>query len=353
MNNHCEMRSEDALSSQPTSAGNRKSLECIARTAGMALLSLLMIATLPVAALAQWQPTKPIDFIVMAGKGGGADKAVRFLSKIMAEKNLVNVPVNVVNMSGDSGGKAMKFLKSRSGDDHSIMFTLNSFYTTPLRRPELGVDISTFTPIARLAEDVFILWVHSDNAKINTIEDFVKAARKKGKDWVMAGTGKGAEDNLITDFLNATYKLSMSYKPMKGGGAVAKELAEKRADSTVNNPSEQAKYYPKGITKPIVVFTPKRLPQYNRTPALRETGMDFHYFMQRSVVGAPAMSAGAVQFYQRLFTQLFNGSDWQAYRKKNSLRGKLLTGAALRKYWLAGREKHARWQMALDIMLQR
>ena len=30
-------------------------------------------------ALAQFQPQKPIQFVVMAGKGGGADKAVRLM----------------------------------------------------------------------------------------------------------------------------------------------------------------------------------------------------------------------------------------------------------------------------------
>ena len=47
----------------------------------------------------------------------------------------------------------MRYLKDKAGDNHVIMATLNSYYTTPLRNPKLGVDIATFTPIARLAED--------------------------------------------------------------------------------------------------------------------------------------------------------------------------------------------------------
>jgi len=304
-------------------------------------------------ARADWTPSKPIEFIVMAGQGGGADKAVRFIAKAMADEKLVPVSINVINKPGKSGGEAMAYLKSRSGDNHTIMFTLNSYYTTPLEHPELGVDIATFAPIGRLAEDVFLLWVHSDRKDINTIDDFVKAAKEKGSGWIMAGTGKGAEDSMLTDFLNATYGLEMTYMPFKGGGQVAKELAEKRADSTVNNPSEQADYYPKGITKPIVVFTRQRLPAYQKTPALRETGMDFQYFMQRSVVGAPGMSKAAEAYYQDLFKRFFAMAAWQEYRKKNSLGGEFLSGDGLRKYWLEEREKHARWKMALDIMLSK
>mgnify|MGYP001217580755 CR=1 FL=1 len=33
-----------------------------------------------------WRPTQPIDFLVMAGKGGGADLAVQFIIKLIGEK---------------------------------------------------------------------------------------------------------------------------------------------------------------------------------------------------------------------------------------------------------------------------
>ena len=135
------------------------------------------------------------------------------------------------------------------------MVTLNSFYTTPLRQPGLGVDVLTFAPIARMAEDTFLLWVHTDTP-IRTIDDFVKAAKAKGNQWIMAGTGRASEDNLLTDFLNSAYGLEMKYIPFKGGGRVAKELAGKHADSTVNNPSEQLGFYQAGKTRPIAAFTP-------------------------------------------------------------------------------------------------
>ena len=301
-------------------------------------------------ARAQWKPTKPITFIVMAGRGGGADKAVRFIAKTMQERNLVDVAIKPTNITGGSGAKAMTELKRRAGDDHAIMFTLNSFYTTPIRKPELAIDIGTFTPIARMAEDTFVLWVSKNRTDINSIKDFIRAAGAKGKQWVMAGTGTGSEDNLLTDFLNSTYGLKITYKPLRGGGAVAKQLVDSKVDSTVNNPSEQMKYFEAGLTKPIAVFTPQRLRMFERIPTLRETGMDFHYFMQRSVVGASGMSPNAISYYQSLFRKVFQSEEWQNYWEKNSLQGEFLTGDGLRRYWLRQREKHMRWQMAIDVL---
>lgn len=340
-----------AIHSNPVSRVVLKMRPICRRVVGFAVAAIL--CTLPVGlgpALAQWQPSSPIEFVIMAGKGGGADRIVRNMISIIEKHRLSPVPMAAVNIPGGSGADALVHLKERTGDNHVLLFTLNSFFTTPIERPELGIDISTFAPIGRMAEDVFLLWVHADRTDIKSLDDFVKAARAKGGDWIMAGTGVGQEDNLLTDFLNSTYGLKMKYAGFGGGGAVAKELAEKRADSTVNNPSEQNDFHPKGLTKPIAAFTPQRLQMHLRIPTFRETGMDFSYFMQRSVVGAPGISQEAQIYYVDLFKRVFNTPEWQAYRKKNSLSGDFVSGPELMQYWLDQREKHARWKMALQAM---
>ena len=283
-----------------------------------------------------WEPKKPVEFVIMAGKGGGADKAVRFIQSIIAKNKLSSKPFTPVNKPGGSGAEALVHVKNAKDPDHTLMFTLNSFYTTPLLQPGLGIDIKTFTPVGRMAEDTFLLWVHKDSG-ITTIDQFVKAAKAKGNAWIMAGTGKKSEDNILTDFLNKAYGLNMKYVPYKGGGRVAKELAGKNADSTVNNPSEQLGFFQAGKTVPIGAFTPKRLPLFKNAPTFKEMGKDFVYFMQRTVFGAPGMSKGAASYYQGLFKKIFNSKEWQGYMKKKSLQGDFLTGDALMSYWL--REK--------------
>ncbi|MCH7937062.1 MAG: tripartite tricarboxylate transporter substrate binding protein [Proteobacteria bacterium] len=284
-----------------------------------------------------WEPKKPVEFVIMAGKGGGADKAVRFIQTIIAKNKLSSKPFTPVNKPGGSGAEALVHVKNAKDPDHTIMFTLNSFYTTPLLQPGLGIDIKTFTPVGRMAEDTFLLWVHKDSG-ITTVDQFVKAAKAKGNGWIMAGTGKNSEDNILTDFLNQAYGLNMKYVPYKGGGRVAKELAGKNADSTVNNPSEQLGFYQAGKTIPIGAFTPKRLPLFPDAPTFKELGKDFVYFMQRTVVGAPGMKKEAAAYYQGLFKKIFDSTEWQGYMKKKSLQGDFLTGDALMSYWLREKE---------------
>jgi len=286
-----------------------------------------------------WEPKKPVEFVVMAGKGGGADKAVRFMQSIIAKNKLSSKPFTPVNKPGGSGAEALIHVKGTSDPDHTLMFTLNSFYTTPLRQPSLGVDISTFTPIGRMAEDTFLLWVNKDSG-IKDVAGFVSAAKAKGSAWIMAGTGKNSEDNLLTDFLNKAYGLKMKYVPYKGGGRVAKELAGNNADSTVNNPSEQLGFYQAGKTVALAAFTPARLPLFADAPTFRELGKDFVYFMQRTVVGAPGMSKEAATYYRQLFAQIYGSDGWQGYMSKKSLQGGFITGKMLMKYWLNEKAVH-------------
>ena len=286
-----------------------------------------------------WQPNKPIDFIIMAGKGGGADKMARLMQGIVEKESLAERPLVPVNKSGGSGAEALIAAQGATDPDHTIMVTLNSFYTTPLRQPGLGVDVLEFAPVARMAEDTFLLWVHADTG-ITSFEQWLDVARERGNKWVMGGTGSNSEDNIITDFLNTNYGLDMKYIPYKGGGAVAKDVAGKQINSSVNNPSEAIGFWQSGDMIPLVAFTNERLPMFPEVPTLREKGGDFSYFMQRSVVGAPGMSQEAQAYYTELFTRVYNSEDWQAYKTKKSLMGDLMSGDQLSAYWRDQRANH-------------
>ena len=286
-----------------------------------------------------WEPKKPIDFVIMAGKGGGADKMARLMQAIVEENNMASQPLVPVNKSGGSGAEALQHMKTAKDPDHSIMVTLNSFFTTPLRQPGLGVDIMEFAPIGRMAEDTFCLWVHKDTG-ITTFDGFLAEAKARGNKWVMGGTGKNSEDNIITDFLNNNYGLDIKYIPYKGGGAVAKDLAGKQINSSVNNPSEALGFYESGDLNNLVCFTDERLALFPDTPTLKELGGDFSYFMQRAVVGAPGMSDDALAYYNSLFQTVFDHEQWQGYRTKKALLGEKIEGADLKAYWDTQRTRH-------------
>lgn len=288
----------------------------IASFAGAAALGLAGLAGPAIAA--DWQPKKPVEFIIMAGTGGGADQLARLLAGLIEQKNLSPVPFVPINKPGGSGAEALRYIQDKAGDAHTLLVTLNSFYTTPLIQKNLGVDITKFTPIGRMALDRFVLWVNADT-DIKTLDDFIAAAKKAGKDWKMGGTGSGQEDSIVTAMIEAETGLKMTYIPFKGGGTVAQNLVGGHINSTVNNPAEQTEFWRAGKTRPIVQFTGKRMDLFPDTPTAKEAGLDIEYYMQRSINGPPDMPKEAQQWYIDLFHKLYQSPEWQKYCKDEGL----------------------------------
>ncbi|MDB4223764.1 tripartite tricarboxylate transporter substrate binding protein [Granulosicoccus sp.] len=305
----------------------------------MATAAALAATTFSGAAQA-WEPTKPIDFVIMAGAGGGADQIARFIQSVAEKKKLTPRPLIPNNKGGGSGAEALIALNGSKDPDHTILVTLNSFFTTPLRQKGLGIDISTFTPVAMMGVDPFVLWVHKDR-NINTFEEWQAAVKEADGGWVMGGTGKGQEDSLVTTWLEQNYDLKIKYIPYKGGGAVAKDLAGQQIMSSVNNPSEAKGFFLNGDVVPLVSFSDERLPLASGVPTVKELGKDFSYYNQRAVVGAPGMSDEAAAYYQDLFKTIYDSEEWQGYMESESLSPLWMDAETQKTYWATQVARHA------------
>jgi tripartite-type tricarboxylate transporter receptor subunit TctC len=125
-----------------------------------------------------WEPTKPVEFVVPAGTGGGADQMARFLQGVVAKHNLMKQPFVVVNKSGGAGAEGFLEVKNAKGDPHKVIITLSNLFTTPLAT---GVPFNwkDLTPVAMLALDEFVLWVNAESP-YKTPQDYV-AALKAGE----------------------------------------------------------------------------------------------------------------------------------------------------------------------------
>src|SRR4030042_6066349 len=79
-----------------------------------------------------WVPAKPVEFVVPAGAGGGADVMARFVSPIISKYNLSPKPFIVINKSGGAGAEGFMYVKGKKGDPHTVIITLSNLFTTPL-----------------------------------------------------------------------------------------------------------------------------------------------------------------------------------------------------------------------------
>ena len=314
----------------------------------LGLAASIALTTLPISAMAQeWEPTRPVDFTIMAGAGGGADQIARFVQSVVEANDMMNRPLIPTNRGGGSGAEALLHLNDARDADHTLMVTLNSFYTTPIRQEALGVDIETFTPITMMGVDPFVLWVHTDSG-ITDFDGYLAAVREMNGEYVMGGTGSGQEDSIVIAYMSDVYDLDIKYIPYEGGGAVARDLAGQQIMATVNNPAEANGLYAAGDFVPLLAFSDERMEAYPDVPTIKELGHNFSYYNQRAIVGAPGMSDAAAAYYRTVFGAVYEGQEWQDYLASESLSPLPMNEAETRAYWATQVENHRQLLSQID-----
>jgi putative tricarboxylic transport membrane protein len=275
-----------------------------------------------------WEPTRPIELVIPAGTGGGADQMARLIAGIIDELKLSPRPVVVVNKAGGAGAEGFLHVKSKKGDGHTLIITLSNLFTTPLHT---GVPFSwkDLTPIARMALDEFVLWVNAETP-YRTAREYIGAAKEKPGAMKMAGTGSAQEDQIITIQLEQALGVKFTYVPFKGGGEVCVNLVGKHVDSTVNNPIECVSHWKAGRVRPLAVFDSARIaePDWKDIPTVKEAlGVDLTYLMLRGIFGAPDMPRDAADWYQGVLKKVYDSPKFRDYLSRGALKPAWATGA--------------------------
>src|SRR5215472_13644497 len=315
--------------------------------------SALALTTILPTAHAAWEPTKPIEFIVPAGTGGGADQMARLIAGIAEKHKLSPRPLIVVNKSGGAGAEGFLHVKGKRGDSHTIIITLSNIFTTPLHT---GIPFSwkDMTPVARMALDEFILWVNADTP-YKTAAEYVAAVKAKGGAMKMGGTGSAQEDQIITIQMEQALAIKFTYVPFKGGGEVCVNLVGKHVDSTVNNPIECVSHWKAGRVRPLAVFDSARLSvaEWKDIPTVKEAlGVDVNYLMLRGIFGAPNMPKEAVDWYVGFLKKVSETPEWKKYMDDGALKPAFATGTEYTK-WVEENEQLHKELMAKGGLLKK
>ena len=319
-------------------AGVRRAFRFTAATIGAA-------AALVAASAQAWEPTKPVEFIVPAGTGGGADQMARLIQGIVVKHKLMKESMVVVNKSGGAGAEGFLSVKDAKGDPHKIIITLSNLFTTPMAT---GVPFNwkDMTPVTMLALDQFVLWVNAETP-YKTAKEYVDAVKAAGPSKMkMGGTGSKQEDQIITVGLEKATGTKFIYVPFKGGGEVAVQLVGKHIDSTVNNPIEAVAQWRAGKLRPLCVFDDTRMPykqkvtdtmSWNDIPTCKEAGIPTDYVMLRGIFMAPGNTPEQLAYYNDLMKKVRETPDWKDFMEKGAFNTTAMSGADFSK-WLTSAE---------------
>ena len=315
--------------------------------------ALAATASFAAPAFAAWEPAKPVEFVVPAGTGGGADQMARLIQGVVVKHNLMKQPLVVVNKSGGAGAEGFLDIKNAKGDPHKIVVTLSNLFTTPLAT---GVPFNwrDMTPVSMMALDNFVLWVNAETP-YKSAKEYVEAVKKAGPSKMkMGGTGSKQEDQIITAAIEKATGTKFIYVPFKGGGEVAVQLVGGHVQSTVNNPIEAVAQWRAGKLRALCVFDDERMPfkakvtdtqSWNDIPTCKEAGVPTKYTMLRGIFMPPGVTPEQRAFYVDLLTKIAATPDWKEYMEKGAFNPTFMTGDAFTK-WLTEAEATHRTLMS-------
>ena len=308
----------------------------IARLA--AALGAVLLAAPHALAQPAWKPTRPVEFVVTSGAGGGTDLFARTVQSIITKHGLVPVSVVVTNKGAGSGAEGYVYGRGAQGDPHKVVFGTNNEWLLPLVA-KVAWKPQELTPVAAMAFDEFMLWVKAD-APYRTAADLVAAARAKPGELRMGGSQTRDTDQTLTLLIQRATGAQFTYIPYRGGGEVGVQLAGGHVDSNTNNPSESVGGWRGGQVRPVCVFRREPLPAgpkvtdtqaWSDIPTCTSQGVAVDEFrMPRTVFLPPGVPVAAQGYWTGVLRQVSETPEWQEYIQRTSQSAVFLTAGEMR-----------------------
>jgi tripartite-type tricarboxylate transporter receptor subunit TctC len=303
------------------------------------ITTLIATALYATAASAAWVPEKPVEFIVASGAGGGTDIFARTIQSIILKYKLMSAPIVVLNKGGGAGSEGFVYGSGSPDDAYKLTFGTNNEYLLPLVA-KMGYTADSLIPVAGLALDEFLIWVHNDSP-YKDAKSFIEAA-KKGDGLKMGGSQSKDTDQTLASMISAATGAKFTYIPFKSGGEAAVQLAGAHIDANVNNPNENIGQWKAGMVRPLCVFSTERMaagPKVTKDmawadiPLCKDSGVPIPVYQMPRTVWLPAKVApDAVAFYTQMLKKVSETPEWKAYIDKTSQSDRFMSGDEVRAY---------------------
>ena len=264
-----------------------------------------------------FKPTRPIDFVVHTGPGGGNDVLARRIALITEQEKLLAGRLQVTNKPGGGSVTAMNYVVEKKGDPYTIAAFANTWVTAPMTSAEAKVSWKDMTPVVRLALEPAVIAVKSDSP-YRTLRDFVEAARKSPGKLKQSGGSPLSRDGVMRHLLQKASGVQWAFISFPGGGERIAALLGGHVDIMIVEPQEAGEHIRNGNMRVIAQVAERRLKAYPDVPTVREAGYDVPYYaVFRGIVGPPGMPRDAVAYYEDLFGRLVKTAAWRKYLEDN------------------------------------
>ena len=216
-------------------------------------------------------PSKPINFIVPYGAGGGADSRSRQIAQKMSV--ILKQPIIVDNKPGAGGNIGTEFIAKAAPDGYTI--GMGNFAPMAVNKTLFGnlrydpdVDLA---PIVLIEKGPLVLVVNP-SSPFKTVQDIVVAAKAKPGELTFSSGGIGGSHQLSAELFKQNAGIDMIHVPYKSGSAALTDLMAGNVTMMFDQMYSAMPSIKADKLRPIAITSKKRSPLLPNIPTLAEMG---------------------------------------------------------------------------------
>ena len=271
------------------------------------LLAGSAVAVAPRLAFAQAYPSRPVEFIVPWGAGGGADQLARRVGKLLESELKVSVPV--VNVPGATGNTGTAKLLSAAPDGHSICVFIADTLAT-LAGGKGRYKLSDVVPVGIMIRQPSGFFVKSD-AKWKTIDELL--AEAKSHELKVGITGFGSADEMHVDKLNAQGGYKFRCVPFAAPGERYSSILGGHADVLIEQAGDVRRFLDGNQMRPVLFFADNPQTGYESVPLAKKFGVTLAISQFRSIVMRAGTDAAQLKAMSAAVDKVARSEDFRKF----------------------------------------
>jgi tripartite-type tricarboxylate transporter receptor subunit TctC len=256
------------------------------RTTVRWLSALALGAGLAGVAGAQPLASRPITIVVPFAPGGASDITARLIGQELGPA--LGTTVVVDNKPGANTQIGTAFVARAQADGHTLLLGTTSLINNVHFYPSMPYDASrALTPVIGLVDVPAFLLV-GPKVKVNSVRDFVTAAKKSEGKLNYASAGAGSSLHLATEWFKSNVGFEATHIPQRGSGPAVTSVASGETDFSFENLGPARPQMDSGRVRILAIAGPKRFPGLPTVPTLQESGLPGTDLSSWFVLMAPA-----------------------------------------------------------------
>ena len=216
-------------------------------------------------------PSKPINFIVPYGAGGGADSRSRQIAQKMSV--ILKQPIIVDNKPGAGGNIGTEFISRAAPDGYTI--GMGNFAPMAVNKTLFGNlrydPEADLTPIILIEKGPLVLMVNP-SSPYKTVQEIVAAAKAKPGTLTFSSGGIGGSHQLSGELFKQSASIDMIHVPYKSGSAGLTDLMAGNVTMMFDQMYSAMPSIKADKLRPIAITSKKRSPLLPNVPTFAEAG---------------------------------------------------------------------------------